>query len=110
MTSQRDTPELPLDCIIPVLHIVAPTTCGICRATVKPLQNFVPVVAKESFQGSLLVGYRVELCAACHGLFESDSEEVRRRTWDLVVFIHERISTGEEIPLQIGGELTSRRG
>lgn len=110
MMPQLDRVDLQFEGVIPLLYIVAPTTCGNCRSTVKPLQHFVPVVFKESFQAPLLVGYRVELCAACHGLFQSDSEEVKCRTWELVCFIHERITSGEEIPLQIGGELPSRRG
>lgn len=109
MTSRLDTANLSLDDVIPVLHIVAPTTCGICRATVKPLQDFVPVVIKESFQGSLLVGYRVELCGECHDLVQSDPKELKRRTWDLFEFIHERITSEEELPLQIGGELPRRQ-
>lgn len=109
MTSWPDTADIPLDGVIPVLHIVAPTTCGICRVTVKSMQYYIPVVCTESFQKPLLVGYRVELCAACYGLFQPDSEEAERKIWDLLAFIHERITSGQELPLQIGGELPSRQ-
>ena len=95
--------------VIPALHIVAPTTCGLCKAAVKPMQHYVPVVYTKSFPGPLLQGLRVELCTACHDLVQSDPKELKRRTWDLFEFIHERITSGEELPLQIGGELPRRQ-
>lgn len=95
--------------VIPALYIVAPTTCGICRAAVKSMQHYVPVVYTKSFPGPLLRGFRVELCTVCHELFQSDPEELKRRRLDLFEFIHERITSGKEIPMQIGGELPRRQ-